>query len=225
MMQYLSAGGKKPAWYTGDYETDKVNIDAAIEASMTPMQQLTRKSQQENLQSLQENREAQLELRKQAQADKVREQVAKREAIKPKTSEVIPTKNERVMADEALEGLLGSETYTQLPPEQAADVARTVAARAKAKMNTLEGKGVDYESLVQDELQELMAKGELKKGKEGGWFGIGSEKPSFTRAEKSSVRGEEASVKPAQLQSKADYDKLPKGAVYVHPNGKMYRKK
>lgn len=185
MIQYLSAGGKKPDWYTGDYASDKMNIDTAIEASMTPREQLQRREAQQRLDQLQDYRQERLNLQKQAQQDKVREQVAKREAVKP--TQIIPTSNERKMANEALEGVLGADMFDQLPREQTNEVARTVAAKAKAKMATPEGKGLDYETLLQDELDELIAKGQLKKGKEGGWFGIGSEKPSFTRAAKSNV--------------------------------------
>jgi hypothetical protein len=183
MMQYLAQGGKKPSWYTGDYESDKGNIETSIAATMTPQQQLVRQDAHQRLADLQESRKARLELQKEKLAEQAKAQAAKQAGIANKTpnpNQIIPNKDQRSQALGALESALGSSVFSQLPPDQQDSAARTIAAKAKAAMMTPEGKGIDYETHLQDQLDEMMATQQLNPGKEGSFFGlIGGEKPSF----------------------------------------------
>lgn len=181
MLQYLAQGGKKPKWYTGDYDLDKQNIETAIAVTMTPQQQLVRQDAHQKLQDLQEARQARLDLQKQKLNEQTRAQAAKQAGLEANQSlKAIPTKEQRTQALGALESALGTEVFNQLPIDQQDSAARMIAAKAKAALMSPEGKGVDFETLIQDQLDEMIAKGQLNPGKEGSFFGlIGGEKPSF----------------------------------------------
>lgn len=183
MLQYLSQGGKKPQWYTGDFEQDQGNIKAAVSATMTPAQQLQRQEAEQRLQDLQEARKARIQLQKDSLEERKKQHALSREASKP--SNLVPTKNEQQLVSDALESQLTPELFQQLPPDQANSVIREVSAKAKAIMKSTEGQGQDYNQIVEEQLAQMIASGRLKPGQEGsglrGFLGIGqaSEKPSF----------------------------------------------
>jgi len=180
MMQYVASGGKKPQWYTGNYEMDQGNIETALEATMTPQQQLVRSESRERLAGAKESREASRLLREQAALAKDRENALKREdkgkALALKT---IPSSDQVVKATDTLESRLGAEQFDAMPAEQRTAVARQISSRAKARL-AMEGSAADYNSLVEEEMDKAIANGELKMGKEGSWFfNRGAEAPSF----------------------------------------------
>lgn len=233
MMQYLASGGRKPKWYTGNYEADKGNIDAAIGATMTPLQQMQRAEAAQRNQDLEEARLARIQLAKDVEARRSREAALKREGMAPK--KIVPDKNERIQADTALASLLGEEAYNAMSHYSRMAVADKAASLAKTQMGTEEAKGVDYTSLLQDAYNELIASGELKLPQEGtglrGFLGFGQEakpagfSPKGSTPQDQVPQSPSAPSAPAKVQSRADYDALPVGALYVHPNGKTYRKK
>jgi hypothetical protein len=234
MMQYLAAGGKRPKWFTGNFEIDKPQIEAAIAATMTPKEQAIRQETKQRMLDLEEARTARIDLAKEVEARRAQEAAQKREGIKAKAA--IPNRDDRLQALQVLGGLVGAG-FSQMPINAQDAAAAKAASIAKAKMGTPEAQGVDFESLLSDAYNEMILNGELKLPQEGtglrGWFGVGQ--PEQTAGFK--PRGAEppaapasSSEKPApsapvKVQSRADYDSLPVGSLYVHPNGKTYRKK
>jgi len=180
MMQFVANGGKRPNWYTGNYDMDKGNIDVALNATMTPQQQEVRMEAQERLAATKESREANRALREKAQMQKDREDALKREdKEKARALRTIPSPTQLKSATDALETRLGADMFDQMPAEQRTAVAREISAKAKTRLAT-EGTDADYNSLVEEELDKTVASGRLTMGKEGSWFfNMGAEKPSF----------------------------------------------
>ena len=177
MMQYIAGGGQKPRWYTGNYEMDKQNIDTAINATMTPKEQLIRQEAQDRIESTKVQREATQLYKEEQLRLREREMAAKREKVVPQKS--VPTKDERNMALDATEEVLGADLFAKMPSEQQNGVAREVASRAKARI--AQGEKAEYGDILNEELDKLIAEGKLKPGKEGSWFfGMGGEAPSFS---------------------------------------------
>lgn len=232
MMQYIASGGRRPKWYTGNYEADKGNIDAAIGATMTPMQQMQRAEAVQRNQDLEEARLARIQLAKDVEARRSREAALKREGISEKPA--IPKREERIQALSVLGGMLG-EGFDKMSQREQDAAATRAASIAKQNAMSESSKGVDFESLLQDAYNDMIAKGELKLPQEGtglrGFLGIGQEAKPAGFSPKGSTPQDQVPQSlsipsaPAKVQSRADYDALPIGALYVHPNGKTYRKK
>lgn len=180
MMQYVANGGKRPQWYTGNYDMDKGNIDVALSSTMTPQQQEVRAEAQERMAMTKESRDANRALREQTQMSKDREHAMKREdKDKALALRTIPNPAQLKSATDTLESRLGIPLFDAMPAEQRTAVSRQVAARAKQRLAT-EGTAADYNSLVEEEMDKAVASGELKMGKEGSWFfNRGSQAPSF----------------------------------------------
>lgn len=232
IMQYIAAGGKRPKWFTGNYEIDKPNIEAAINATMTPQQQLIRQEAKQKSADLQEARQARIEMQREALTNRERESALKREGMQRKAA--IPTRTDRLLAHDVLGGVLG-DAYSTMPQATLDAIAARAAAGAKSKSGTDEAKGVDFEELLQDEVNGMIQRGELKLPQKGtgmrGFLGIGQPelpaefKPQGT-APAQQQDGKIAPIKPVALKTIADYNSLPSGALYIHPSdGKTYRKK
>lgn len=174
MLQYLSNGGKQPGWFTGNFEVDKPNIDAAINATMTPQQQMVRQEAQQKSADLQEARQARLQLAKDVELRRAQDAAQKREGMKAKIS--IPNRDDRLQALQVLGGLAG-EKFGGMPIQAQDAAAARAAAIAKSKVGTPEAQGVDFESLLGDAYNEMLLKGELKMPQESsfpyGFMGMG----------------------------------------------------
>lgn len=181
MMQYISTGGKRPKWYTGNFEVDKPNIDAAISSTMTPMQQIDRENAKTRIADLKESKDARIELAKKAQDDKTKEDALKREGLEKKA--VIAKREERLQAHTVIAGILGAEAIN-IPEEEINAIATRLASRAKTKFDPSEGG--DFEEALQNEVDGMIAAGELKLpepstglGKLGSYVGLGTAKQDF----------------------------------------------
>lgn len=176
MMQYLAAGGRKPKWYTGNYENDQGNIAAAIGATMTPLQQMQRAEAVQRNKDLEEARVERGKLAREREERLSREAALKREGMATKPA--IPKRDERIQALNVLGGVLG-EGFDQMSQREQDAVATRAASIAKQNAMSEDGKGVDFESLLQDAYNDMIAKGELKLPQEGtglrGFLGFGQE--------------------------------------------------
>jgi hypothetical protein len=168
MMQYVASGGKRPAWYTGNYEKDKSNIDTAINATMTPEQQMKRQEAQTKQQDLQETRAARITAVDRAATDKEKESASKREALAQKAMTV--HREDRIGAHNVLVGALGPD-YLTTPSNITDAISERIASAAKAKRGTPEAEGLSTEELMQDEVNSMIARGELKLPEKGNYLG------------------------------------------------------
>lgn len=232
VMQYMASGGKVPGWYTGNFDKDKPNIDAAVNATMSPQQQLIRQEAQTRMADSTESREARLKLQQETERRRAQDSAAKREGLQQQRA--IPSKGDRLQAHEVLGGIMG-EGYITAPQHVLNAAAEKAASIAKSQMSEPGAVGVDYESLLQDAFNDMIAKGELKLPDKGTYLGdltgglIGKEsKPAGFSPQGVQVLkpAAQASTSPVAVKSINDYNALPAGALYVHPSdGKTYRKK
>lgn len=229
MMQFVASGGQKPTWYTGNFEVDKPNIEAAINATMTPQQQMIRQEAQQKSADLQEARQARIALQREALTNREREAALKREGMQRKAA--IPTRTDRLLAHDVLGGVLG-DAYSTMPQATLDAIAARAAAGAKAKSGTEEAKGVDFEELLQDEVNGMLQRGELKLPQKGtgmrGFLNVGQpELPAEFKPQGAAPEQQQtAPSQPVSLKTLSDYNSLPSGALYIHPSdGKTYRKK
>ncbi len=246
--QYQAAGGRTPSWYTGNFEQDRPNVETAVAASMTPQQQQVRQEAQQKALDLEEARTARIQLAKDTEARKAKEAALTREGLAQKNA--IPGKNERTTALYVLGGVLGDKFGNLSDREQDAAAARAASIAKQQKLSE-EGKDVDFESLVSDAYTQMLASGELKMPEEGttlgnlthGLIGTQAKPATFKPATGAApVAPAAAPVAPAaapsasptippnpnvavRINSLADFNSLPHGAIYIHPkDGKPYRK-
>ncbi len=168
MMQYIASGGKKPKWYTGNFETDQPNIEAAIGATMTPQQRMQRDEVKVRQEDLNETRDARIQAAKDSAVERQREQAAKQEGIKQKAATV--TREDKVTAHNVLGGVLGAD-YAKTPKVMLDAVAARVAAGAKKMLNKPEAKDADIEELMSEEIDHMIQRGELKMPDKGTFIG------------------------------------------------------
>ncbi len=168
MLQYLSNGGRRPKWYTGNYETDAPNINAAISATMTPEQQMKRHEVQIRQQDLEEQRKARNQLYKDKEAEREREAAAKQELGKQKAQSI--GREDKLTAHSVLAGVLGPD-YATTDKGTLDAMGVRIASRAKSMMNSEEGKGLDLEEAMQSAVDDMVLTGELKMPTEGTWLG------------------------------------------------------
>jgi len=176
MLQYLASGGKKPKWFTGNYEVDKPNIEAAISATMTPKEQAIRQEAQTKMVDLEEARQARIQLAKEVELRRSQDAALKREGIKAQAS--IPKREDRLQALQVLGGILG-EGFGRLSLQAQDAAAAKAASIAKAKVGTPEAQGVDFESLLSDAYNEMISKGELRMPQAGSFFNLIGSGPVF----------------------------------------------
>jgi hypothetical protein len=167
ILQYLANGGRLPQWHTGNYEVDQPNIEAAIASTMTPEQQMKRSEVQEKNKDLKEARNARIAIAQQTQKDKERMDAAKREGM---LQALKPNREDRISAHNVLSGILGND-YLTVPKDTVDAISERIASRAKTAMSDPENKGVDYESLMQEEVNDMILNGELKMPDKGSFLG------------------------------------------------------
>jgi hypothetical protein len=168
MMQYIASGGKSPQWYTGNFETDQPNIEAAIGATMTPMQRMQRDDVKVKQEDLQVQREAQRQVKKDAAQQHIREQAAKQEGIKQKAATI--GREDKLTAHSVLAGVLGAD-YSTTDPNMLNAISVRVAAGAKKMLNTPEAGDSNIEDLMQEEVDNMIQRGELKMPEKGTFLG------------------------------------------------------
>ncbi len=158
LMQYLAAGGKRMPFMTGNWEHDAPQIEAVVNATMTPEQQMKRREIEQRNAELEEARKARIQIAKDKEAARQREVAAKQEAAVQKAQSI--GREDKLTAHSVLAGALGPD-YAKTDKGTLDAMGVRIASKAKAMLNTEKGKGLSLEEAMQKQIDQMVLNREL----------------------------------------------------------------